>query len=294
MKAVIFGIHGQDGFYLEKLLHSENIAVVGVSRSSGNWISGDVANRDFVQTLLKKERPDFVFHLAAESTTAHEAIWANHETISTGTLAILEGVRTFVPECRVFLAGSAMQFQNDGRPISEKTPFQAASPYAIARIQSVYAARYFRERFQLKVYVGYLFNHDSPFRSERHVNAKIVNAVKRIAGGSKEHLMIGAPDVRKEFNFAGDMVRAIWKLVNQEHFYEAVIGSGKAYRISDFLEICFSCFNLNWQDHVEKEEEFKPEYRILVSSPELIISSGWVPEVGIEDLARLMLFDQKG
>ena len=156
MKALIFGVTGQDGYYLSKLLTKNNYLVIGVSRKKGDWISGDVSDLKFVENIIKAEKPDIVFHLAANSTTRHDALFENHETISTGTLNILESVYKFHPKCKVFLSGSAMQFANNGSPIDEHTPFEASSPYAVARIQSTYAARYYRSK-GLEVYMGYFF-----------------------------------------------------------------------------------------------------------------------------------------
>ena len=124
-----------------------------------------------------RSNPDVIFHLAANSTTKHEALRENHETIVTGTLNILESVLCHSPETRVFIVGSGLQFKNSGLPISEDSEFDAASAYAVARIQSVYVARYFR-RLGVRVYVGYLFHHESPFRHPHHVSKVIVDGVK--------------------------------------------------------------------------------------------------------------------
>jgi len=193
----------------------------------------------------------------------------------------------------VFLSGSAMQFKNEGLPIDEKTPFEARSPYAVARIQSVYAGRYYRSAFGMRVYVGYFFNHDSPLRTERHINQKIISVVKRIASGSRETLELGNLDVKKEFNYAGDIVEAVWALINQDNVYEAVIGSGIAYSIKDWVEYCFKKANRNWQDFVVLKNGFVPEYKILVSNPQVIKSVGWTPKVNFYQLADMMM-DGKG
>ena len=239
MKAIIFGINGQDGQYLNKLLSSNKIKVIGVSRSGEQWIKGDVSDFSFVESLIRQHKPDYIFHFSAISTTKHSALFDNHKAISTGTLNILESVKNHCPKCKVFLSGSALQFENKGLLIDEKTSFEAKCPYSIARIQSVYAGRYYRDAFGLQIYFGYFFNHDSPLRTEQHINQKIILAVKRINHGSNEKLELGDIDVRKEFNFAGDIVEAIWMLVNQNVVFEAVIGNGKAYSIKDWVEYFF-------------------------------------------------------
>ena len=292
MKALIFGISGQDGYYLSELLQTINIKVLGVSRSQGDWIKGDVADFAFVEALIKTHQPNYIFHFAANSTTRHSALFDNHKAISTGTLNILECVRLHCPASKVFLSGSAMQFKNEGLPIDEQTPFEASSPYSIARIQSVYAGRYYRSAFGLKVYVGYFFNHDSSLRSERHVNQKIVCSVKRIANGSTEKLEFGNIDVKKEFNYAGDVVEAVWTLINQDTVFEAIIGSGDAHSIQEWVEYCFKKINRNWEDYVMINHDFIPDYKILVSNPELIRSIGWQPKVDFYKLADIMMETQ--
>lgn len=256
MLAIIFGVHGQDGYYLTQLLKAKYIKVLGVARSGKNCLVGDISERKFVENTIKKYKPNYIFHLAAVSTTKHEALFENHAAISTGTLNILESVRLHCPQAKVFLSGSAMQFANKGKPINEKTPFAADSAYAVARIQSVYAARYFREKFNLKVYVGYFFNHDSALRPEQHVNQKIIAAVKRIAKGSKEKITLGDISVRKEFNYAGDIVKAVWALVSQEAVYEAVLGSGQAYSIKDWVKYCFEKIGQPWKKMLYKIKLF--------------------------------------
>ena len=292
MKALIFGISGQDGFYLSELLQTINIEVLGVSRSQGDWIKGDVADFAFVEALIKTHQPNYIFHFAANSTTHHSALFNNHKAISTGTLNILECVRLHCPAAKVFLSGSAMQFKNEGLPIDEQTPFEASSPYSIARIQSVYAGRYYRSAFGLLVYFGYFFNHDSPLRSERHVNQKIVSSVKRIANGSTEKLELGNIDVKKEFNYAGDVVEAVWTLVNQDTVFEAIIGSGDAHSIQEWVECCFKKINKNWEDYVITNHDFIPDYKILVSNPELIRSIGWQPKVDFYKLVDITMETQ--
>ena len=282
MKAIIFGANGQDGFYLSQLLQTHNIEVIKVSRS-GEFVIGDVAHRQFVESVIQTHQPHYIFHLAANSTTRHNALFENHESISTGTINILEAVYRHSPKSKVFLSGSAVQFENTGQPIDENTRFAPLSPYAVSRIQSVYAGRYFRS-LGLKVYVGYFFNHDSPLRKERHINQQIAQAAK-----NSLKIEIGDFTVRKEFNFAGDFMEAIWILINQTNVFEAVIGCGKAEPIEKWLELCFGYFDKDWRKFVSINANFQAEYDILVSNPALIKSLGWQPRMDIKDLAEMMM-----
>ncbi len=287
-RAIIFGANGQDGYYLCLLLQLNNIEVISISRNSGSVI-GDVADREFVENIIKDRQPSYVFHFAANSTTKHSALLENHASISSGTLNILEAVKRHSPFAKVFISGSAMQFKNDGNPISEKTPFESSSAYSAERIYSVYLSRYYREKFNLNTYVGYLFNHDSPLRNVNHINQKIVLSAISIANGSQDKLIIGDVEAKKEFNYAGDIVMAIWQLVSQNDVSEMVIGSGVAYNIRSWIEYCYNKMGLNWEDHTIKDEKFVSDYDVLVSDPKLLISIGWKPTKNIFELADIML-----
>ena len=293
MNALIFGARGQDGYYLAQLLADEGIAPVSVSRTvGGNWLTGDVADRALVENLVKEHRPDYVFHLAANSTTRHDALFENHETISTGTLNILEAVKKHSPETKVFLSGSGLQFENRGLPIAETAPFAATNAYAVARIQSVYAARYYRS-LGIRAYVGYFFHHDSPRRGPNHVSQIVAQAARRIGAGSGEPLELGDISVRKEWGFAGDIVRGAWMLVQQDAVFEATIGTGVAHSIASFAECCFRRVGYDWREHVKLREGFVGDYDCLVSDPAALRALGWRPEVDLDGLATMMMAGSK-
>ncbi|MFV0606872.1 MAG: GDP-mannose 4,6-dehydratase [Niabella sp.] len=288
MTSIIFGAAGQDGYYLSTLLKSLNHHVIEVSRTTG-YNSTDITSYESVSLLIKTHQPNLLFHFAANSTTRHDALFENHATIGTGTLNILEAVKKFSPETKVFISGSGLQFVNNNVPIKESDAFEARDAYAVSRIQSVYASRYFRDQLGVQTYVGYLFNHDSPRRSERHMTKKISEAAKRISNGSDEKLIIGDITAVKEWSYAKDIVEGIWTLVNQTNVFEANISSGKGHSIEDWLTICFEHFNLNWKEHVVINPDFVPDYKMLVSNPSLINSLGWQTTTNIEALAQLML-----
>ncbi|HUN01696.1 MAG TPA: GDP-mannose 4,6-dehydratase [Niabella sp.] len=220
MTAIIFGANGQDGFYLSILLQTKGIEVIPVSRN-GTGIKSDIANLEEIKTLIRNYKPDYIFHLAANSTTRHDALFENHAAISTGTLNVLEAVKTIHPTAKVFISGSGLQFKNEGTPIKETDPFEARDAYSVSRIHSVYAARYYRS-LGIKTYIGYFFNHDSPRRTPRHISKMIANAVINIAKGKEEMIEIGDMFVKKEWGFAGDIVEAVWTLVQQDDIPERV------------------------------------------------------------------------
>jgi GDPmannose 4,6-dehydratase len=286
-RAIIFGASGQTGTYLGEVLERRGYDVIKSSRTSSLYPI-DVADFAGVQSLIAAHRPDLIFHLAARSTTRHEGLLENHDTIATGTLNVLESAQRHVPGARVFITGSGVQFVNVGQPINEEAPFEASSPYAVARIHSVYAARYYR-RLGLATYVGYLFHHESPLRPLAHVSQKVARAACAIASGTEAKLELGDLTVIKEWTYAGDVAEGIVTLLQQDKVFEAVIGSGQGYTIEQWVETCFSAVGLDWRRHVNLIPGFVPEYKFLVSDPKRIINLGWRPKTTLTELAKLMM-----
>ncbi len=287
MKYLILGSTGQLGRYLGEILAGGGEEVVGVSTSS-RPLSCDVRDPAQVEALVARFRPDFLVNLAARSTTRREDVFLHHETIVRGSLNVLEAVRRRSPETRLFLAGSGLQFANRGLPIDERTPFEASSTYALARIQAVEAARYYRSA-GLRVYVGYFFHFESPLRGPGHNSVEVARAAVRIARGEQKVFTVGSLGVAKEWTFAGDVARAVLAFLRQEEVFEAVIGSGEAHTIGEWVELCFSRLGLAWKDWVREKEGFRPEYERLVSNPARIRGMGWAPRVGLEELSGMMV-----
>ncbi len=287
MKVLILGSTGQAGRYLSALLRREGADVTGLSLSSRPRPL-DVADFDAVERAVKETAPDLVVNLAARSTTRMEDLFLHHDSIARGTLNVLEAVRRHRPGAKVFLAGSGLQFENRGEPIGEETPFAATSTYALARIQAVEAARYYRS-LGLAAYVGYFFHFESPFRGPGHSSVEVVRAVRRIARGEQDVLEVGCLDVAREWTFAGDAARGILVLTGQDDFFEAVIGSGETRTLGDWVKSCFERAGLDWRGRVRERPGFVPEYRRLVSDPARLRSMGWKPEVGFEELCSMMM-----
>lgn len=285
--AIIFGASGQDGRILNNILLNKKVITHKVSRNNSP-IQGDVSNYDFVSHLIKSIKPDYIFHFAATSNVSHEFLFENHSSISLGTINILESVKKYSKESKVFISGSAEQFENSGEPINEFTPFKANSTYSSERIYATHISRYFREKHNVQVYLGFFFHHDSPFRSNNHLNQRIINFVKDLSLDSDSKFQIGDFNIKKEFNYSGDFMDAVWLLINQNSIYEVVIGSGKPYAISDWLELAFEKRNLDWRDWIELDNDYQKPYERLFSDPSLIKSLGWEPKTTIGELLNLM------
>jgi GDPmannose 4,6-dehydratase len=287
--AIIFGASGQDGRYLASLLGERGIRPVGVARSLGDWIRGDVRDRGFVEDLIRSIAPSHIFQLAANSTTEHAALFENHDTIDTGTLAVLEAAFRHAPEAKVFIAGSGLQFVNTGAPIRETSEFEVRDAYSLARVQSVAAARYFRT-LGLKAYVGYLFHHDSPLRRGQYVSKQVVEGLKSIRRGETDVLAVADQTVKREWVYAEDVARGMLALVDQEATFEAAIGSGEARPIADWIRVCAKELLLgDGAFSVVEEPEFVAPFAVLVSDPSTMRRLGWKPRVGFEELAALMV-----
>ncbi len=288
MTAIIFGAGGQDGYYLKKLLEEKNIEVIGISRRAG-FVNINIGNYGDVAELIKNHNPGYIFHLAANSTTRHDAMFENHTTISTGTLNILESVKNFSPYTKVFISGSGLQFKNENKPIKETDPFEARDAYSVSRIQSVYASRYFRT-FGIKVYVGYFYNHDSPMRTERHMAKKIAMIARHISEGKEEKIEIGDSSVIKEWTYAGDIVKGLWQFVSQDKIFEMNISSGIGHSIKEWVIECFKIIDRDFNLYVLEKDDFIAEYKQLVSDATLIKSLGFKQEVSFYQLAEMMIF----
>lgn len=272
--AIITGSNGQDGGFLKELLKQQGIIPVGIV---------DAFDTNWTRVLIQDVRPEYVFHLAAKSTVNHAAALQNHELLANGTLNILEAVREHARECRVFLAGSAYQFRNDGNPIKETDPWETRSVYCAARGYSNLLARAYRH-MGLHVYFGYFFHHDSPRRHARHISQRIASAARE----SRE-VEIGNMDVVKEWTWAGDAVEAIWSLVNQDAVWEANIGTGIGHSIAEFAHACFAVNGLDYLQYVRPRPGFQPEYSRLTCDPSRIFSTGWRPRHDLQYLAEQMV-----
>ena len=283
-KAIIFGAGGQDGFFLALCCKKRGIECISLVNNK----DGDVRDYSKVSKIISNEKPDFIFHLSAKSSASHDLVFENHKIISTGALNILEATKKHAPNSKVFIVGSGLQFINNELPISEETDFEARDPYSVARIQSVYSARYYRT-LGLKVYIGYLFNHDSEHRSPNCVTQKIVHFAKNIQSGAHTQLNIGNIFVKKEWGYAGDIVNGILDLVEQDKYSEAIIGTGVAYSIEKWLELCFDLVGHDWKKFVITDSSYTPEYMTLVSNPTRIMSLGWKPKVDMKELASIMM-----
>jgi GDPmannose 4,6-dehydratase len=268
-KALICGISGQDGAYLAHLLLAKGYEVYGTSRDAaiGNFFNlvqlgirqsvetVSMALNDFRSTLqiLDRVRPDEIYNLAGQSSVglSFDQPVETLESISVGTLNLLEAIRFLRLPVRFYNAGSGECFGNtDGVAADENTSFRPRSPYAVAKATAFWEVANYREAYGLYAASGILFNHESSLRPERFVTRKIVASACRIAAGGGETLRLGNLEVERDWGWAPEYVEAMWRILQQDTPDDYVIATGETSSLRDFVAAAFAEVGLDWEDHV--------------------------------------------
>jgi len=288
-RAIIFGGAGQDGLYLQEIISRDGGECIVTARNRSGYTHCDVGQSDQVGKIVRAYKPTYVFHFAAKSSADHSAIHENQKAIVDGTLNILESVKNYTPDCKVFLSGSALQFSSSRDPIDESSDIGNASAYAAQRNASLCLSRYYRINYGICVYFGFFFHHDSPRRGGHHLAQRIACAAARIKNGSNEKVDIYDPDSEKEWTFAGDSMEAAWLLVRQNAIHECVIGSGVPFTVGEWAKACFDALGLDWRDHVILHENSIGRSSRVVSRPDRLKALGWSQKVSFATLANLMV-----
>ena len=268
--ALIFGVSGQDGAYLARLLLDRGYAVHGASRDAelsgfGNLaalgIRGKIAVHSAMPTdfrsvfqVVRRVAPDEIYNLSGQSSVglsfAQPA--ATLESIVIGTLNILEVIRTLDRPIRFYNAGSGECFgDTDGAAADENTAFRPRSPYAVAKAAATWQVANYREAYGLHACSGILFNHESPLRPERFVTRKIVAAAARIAAGDTAKLILGNLAIHRDWGWAPEYVEAMWAMLQQDEADDYVVATSETHALETFLQTAFECAGLDWHDHVE-------------------------------------------
>lgn len=269
MKALVCGVSGQDGAYLAQLLLSKGYEVWGTSRdaqaTSFNNLAllgikdrvklVSMASNDFrsVLTALKRSDPDEVYFLSGQTSVglSFEQPVETLESITLGTLNLLEAVRFLEQPIRIYHASSSECFGEVGMmAANEDTPFRPRSPYGVAKASAHWLVANYREAYGLFACNGILFNHESPLRPPRFVTRKIISTACRIAIGSKEKLELGRLNIVRDWGWAPEYVDAMWRMLQQEKADDFIIATGEANSLEDFVKCVFDYLGLNWHDHV--------------------------------------------
>lgn len=283
-KALICGVSGQDGAYLARLLLSKGYAVHGTARDAQMSSFGHLAQfgikpqitfhsmalNDFrsVLQVLAKVQPDEIYNLAGQSSVglSFDQPVETLESISVGTLNLLEAIRFTGNAIKLYSAGSSECFgDTGGAPANEDTPFRPRSPYAVAKATAFWEVANYRDAYSLYACTGILFNHESPLRPERFVTKKIVKAACRIASGSPEKLHLGNIDIARDWGSAEEYVDAMWRMLQQPKPEDFCIATGETNTLADFVAAVFKAFSLDWQQHVLADPTLLRPSEIMVS-----------------------------
>jgi GDPmannose 4,6-dehydratase len=312
-KALICGVSGQDGAHLSRFLIGKDYVVHGTARdaqmaSFSSLIKlgirdqikfHSMALNDFrsVLQVLSNVQPDEIYNLAGQSSVglSFDQPVETLESISVGTLNLLEAIRFIKRPIRLYNAGSSECFGNTGgQPADENTPFRPRSPYAVAKATAFWEIANYREAYILYASTGILFNHESPMRPERFVTQKIVRSACRIANGAVEKLKLGNIEIARDWGWAPEYVEAMWMILQQEKADDFVIATGETNKLEDFVAEVFRCVGLDWRDHVESDPSLLRPSEIMVSraNPEKSAQIlGWQATYRMKDVARMMVED---
>ncbi len=315
-RALIFGISGQDGAYLSALLLKKNYAVYGTSRDAEmasfanlkklglrDRVSiSSTAMADFRSVLQTIERaePDEIYNFSGQSSVglSFEQPTETMESITQGTLNILEALRTIGGNMRLYNASSGECFgDTEGIAANEDTAFKPCSPYAVAKAATRWLVSLYRQAYGSFSCSGILFNHESPLRPARFVTRKVVASATRIAAGSKERLTLGNLSIRRDWGWAPEYVDAMWRMMQLDQPEDLVIATGQANSLEDFVATAFSQLGLDWRDHVDIDKAlFRPsEIQCGVgdaSRAQKIL--GWQAQKRMLDVVAAMIDAERG
>ncbi len=314
-RALITGITGQDGSYLAELLLSKGYEVHGIIRRASTFNTqridhiyqdpnqsavrlflhhGDLCSSEWILNLIYTFAPDEVYHLAAQShvRVSFDMPEYTGDVTGLGTMRLLEAVHRSGCKARFYQASSSEMFGSAPPPQSENTQFQPRSPYAAAKVYSYWVTRIYREGHGLFASNGILFNHESPRRGETFATRKITRGVAAILANRQDILYLGNLEARRDWGYAPEYVEGIWRMLQQDHADDLVLGTGKAYSVREFVEEAFSYASLDWQKHVKTSERyFRPlEVDTLIADPTKARTViGWEPQVDFKELVAIMV-----
>lgn len=318
--AIISGASGMDGFYLTSLLLHKGYVVVGIIRRTSNpsnhrlqflnhqnlfLVEGDVTDITSLYRIIKDYQPDEFYHLAAQSHVleSFKTPISTLEINGIGTLNCLEAIRNVKPDTKFYFAGSSEMFGNhlsdeysEDRniivPLDEQSPMTARSPYGASKIYGYHITKNYREAYGMFAAAGILFNHSSPIRGETFVSRKITMGVADIVAGKTDKLALGNLDASRDWFFAGDAVKAMYEILQQDVPDDFVIAMGQDYSIRHFLDIAFGYVELDWKKYVTIDQKFfRPSelYTLVGDADKAHQVLGWKPTVTFDTMVEMMV-----
>jgi GDPmannose 4,6-dehydratase len=312
-RALITGITGQDGSYLAEFLLEKGYQVHGIVRRVAiedpehrlwrvrhildkiNLHAATLESYASIFSVMDKVRPDEVYHLSAQSFVSYsfEDEFSTINTNINGTHFVLAAVKERAPHCRFYFAASSEMFGNAREtPQNENTPFHPRSPYGISKVAGFHLTTNYREAYHLYALSGILFNHESPRRGFEFVTRKVTNAAARIKLGLAKELTLGNLEAKRDWGYAGDYVRAMWMMLQQEKPDDYVIATGETHSIRELVQIAFGHVGLDWKAFVVVDERFyRPAeiHELRGDSSKARKGLGWKPTVSFKELLEMMV-----
>ena len=311
--ALITGVTGQDGSYLADFLLSKGYRIVGLQRrtvcsvldkqknvehllENPNFFieSGDVTDSSSLWRIIGKYSPSEIYNLAAQSHVgdSFKAPISTTEINAVAPLGILEAIRNIDSNIRFYQASTSEMFgDNADCPQNENTRFFPVSPYGISKLMAHNAVAVYRKSYGIHASSGILFNHESPRRGENFVTRKITKAAARIKLNMQDKLFLGNLKAQRDWGFAGDYVKAMWLMLQQDHPDDYVISTEETHSVQEFLTFVFDYAGLDIESHVEIDQKFyRPSevHRLLGDSSKAKRVLGWSPTVKFKELAIMM------
>jgi len=308
-KALITGITGQDGSYLAEFLLEKDYQVIGMVRRTSTLnfhrlthiqnqielVPGDLCDQVSLIHLLEEYQPDEIYNLAAQSfvqTSWNQPVFTGDVT-ALGVTRILDAIRFMNSKTRFYQASSSEMFGKVVEvPQSESTPFYPRSPYGVAKVYGHWITINYRESYDLHASSGILFNHESPRRGLEFVTRKITHHVAKIKLGLASEIRLGNLDSKRDWGYAGDYVRAMWQMLQQDNPDDYVVATGETHSVQEFLEEAFGYVNLDWHDYVVQDPRYmRPaEVDMLVGDATKAAKQlGWEPSISFRELVRMMV-----
>ncbi|MBI5177892.1 MAG: GDP-mannose 4,6-dehydratase [Nitrospinae bacterium] len=306
-KAVIVGLSGQDGHYLNALLSGKGYEVTGLSSTRAIAPDGrmlppvDITNPGEVETLVRAVRPDEVYYLAAVHQSSQDRMANGDGDLFIKSMAVnvvglvnfLNAAKKNAPGTRLFYAASSHVFgAPEGEMQDERTPFDPVCIYGISKTAGVRACRFFHAEHGVFASAGILFNHESPVRKPQFVSRKIVDTAKAIKEGREEKLVLGNLDSRVDWGYAPDFADAMHRILQADGPDSFVVATGELHSIREFVEEVFGLLGLDWQKHVTVDPSIvtkKPRHPLAGKAHKLRSVTGWRPSVDFPGLIRKLV-----
>ena len=314
-KTLITGITGQDGSYLAELLLAKGYEVHGIIRRASTFNTrridhlyqdfhrpnarlflhyGDLGGSEQLTNLIYNLAPEEIYHLGAQShvKVSFEIPEYTGNVTGLGTTRLLEAIHRSGLKARVYNASTSEMFGDSPPPQHEDTPFRPRSPYAAAKVYGYWITRMYREGYQVFASNGILFNHESPRRGETFVTRKITRGIAQIVAGKQDKLYLGNLDAKRDWGYAPEYCEAMWRILQQDHPDDYVVGTGQAHTVREFVEEAFAYANLEWQRAVVVD----PRYFRPVDTEHLVADTtkakrelGWDAHIAFHELVRIMV-----